>query len=293
MDATETLSPAIDFVTVWQCIGCGRIEAPQPCIGVCQDRQVRFVAAADHEEALGRLQAAQHKAKVLEGLMHRLTLTSPREGEWKNCYTTFQAEARRLLSELASEREAARGVQRDFDRPSHDGATRGSKGRGIGRAAVIDDIEIARALHVVFVAHWIGGVAFVTLVALPLARTRGDAAEGWALFEAIESRFAAQVRWSIPLAGATGLWMTFRLGLWAAFGDPSFWWMDAMALLWALFMAIVFVVEPLAHDRIAAMAAKDPAALLMRLSRVHFVLLAAGMVTIFGAVAGAHGGVFG
>ena len=160
-------------------------------------------------------------------------------------------------------------------------------------AAVIDDVEIARALHVVFVAHWIGGVAFVTLVALPLARSRGGGAEGWALFEAIESRFAAQVRWSIPSAGATGLWMTSRLGLWAAFGDPSFWWMDAMVLLWALFMAIVFVVEPLAQKRIAAMAAEDPAALLLRLSRVHFVLLAAGIVTIFGAVAGAHGGVFG
>jgi uncharacterized membrane protein len=160
-------------------------------------------------------------------------------------------------------------------------------------AAVIDDVEIARALHVVFVAHWIGGVAFVTLVALPLARSRDDAAEGWALFEAIESRFAAQVRWSIPLAGATGLWMTWRLGLWAAFGDLSFWWMDAMVLLWALFMAILFVVEPLAQKRIAAMAAEDPAALLVRLSRVHLVLLAAGIVTIFGAVAGAHGGVFG
>ena len=143
-------------------------------------------------------------------------------------------------------------------RLSRDAQKRGSKGRETVSAAVIDDIEIARALHVVFVAHWIGGVAFVTLVALPLARSRGDAAEGWALFEAIESRFAAQVRWSIPLAGATGLWMTFRLGLWATFGDLSFWWMDAMALLWALFMAIVFVVQPLAHKRIAAMAPRIP-----------------------------------
>jgi uncharacterized membrane protein len=158
---------------------------------------------------------------------------------------------------------------------------------------VIDDVEIARALHVVFVAHWIGGVAFVTHVALPLARSSPDAGKGWALFEAIESRFAAQVRFSIPLAGATGLWMAWRLDLWGLFVSPAFWWMDAMVLLWALFMLIVFVVEPLARGRIAAMAAKDPAALLTRLSRVHFVLLAAGIVTIFGTVAGAHGGVFG
>jgi putative copper export protein len=34
---------------------------------------------------------------------------------------------------------------------------------------VIDDVELARAVHVLCVAHWIGGVAFVTLVALPRA----------------------------------------------------------------------------------------------------------------------------
>jgi uncharacterized membrane protein len=160
-------------------------------------------------------------------------------------------------------------------------------------ALVIDDVEIARALHVVFVAHWIGGVAFVTLVALPLARAYGDADKGWALFEVIESRFATQVRFSIPLAGATGLWMAWRLDLWGRFAEPAVWWMDAMVLLWALFMVIVFVIEPLAHRRVAAMAAEDPATLLLRLSRVHRVLLAGGTVTIFGAVAGAHGGIFG
>jgi uncharacterized membrane protein len=67
---------------------------------------------------------------------------------------------------------------------------------------MIDDLALARALHVLFVTHWIGGVAFVTFVVLPLALTKEDSARGWALFEAIERRFAAQVRVSIPLAGA-------------------------------------------------------------------------------------------
>ena len=115
MGATESLSTTVDFVTVWQCIGCGRIEAPQPCIGVCQDRPVRFVAAAEYEEALARLQTAQQKAEALGNLMLRFTLTSPRDGKWERCYTTFQAEARRLVSELASAAEAPRGVQRDCD----------------------------------------------------------------------------------------------------------------------------------------------------------------------------------
>jgi uncharacterized membrane protein len=154
---------------------------------------------------------------------------------------------------------------------------------------VIDDVELARAVHVLCVAHWIGGVAFVTLVALPLARAQVDGTKGWALFEAIENRFAAQVRWSIPLAGVSGMWMTWRLGLWAAFVDPTFWWMDAMVLVWGVFMTAVFVIEPLAHGRIAAEAARDPEALLRRLSRAHVGLLAAAAATIAGAVAGAHG----
>jgi uncharacterized membrane protein len=156
----------------------------------------------------------------------------------------------------------------------------------------LDDIELARALHLLFVVHWIGGVAFVTLVALPLARTRADAKEGWALFEAIERRFSAQVKWSIPLAGLTGLWMAWRLDLWAQFAEHAFWWLDAMVFVWALFMALVFVVEPIAHPRLKAEAALDPAAVLKRIGRAHIVLLTAASITILGAVAGAHGGLF-
>jgi len=157
----------------------------------------------------------------------------------------------------------------------------------------LNDIELARALHVLFVVHWIGGVAFVTLVALPLARASKDAAKGWALFEAIEQRFSAQVKWSMPLAGLSGLWMAWRLDLWAEFADPAFWWLDAMVLLWAVFMAAVFLVEPIAHARLKAEAALDPGAVLRRLSRAHLVLLAAAIITILGAVAGSNGGLFG
>jgi hypothetical protein len=29
-----------DYIQAWQCIGCGRIEAPQTCVGVCRDRKI-------------------------------------------------------------------------------------------------------------------------------------------------------------------------------------------------------------------------------------------------------------
>lgn len=37
---------------------------------------------------------------------------------------------------------------------------------------MMDDIVIARALHVLAVIHWIGGLSFVTLVVLPIARSQ-------------------------------------------------------------------------------------------------------------------------
>jgi uncharacterized membrane protein len=157
---------------------------------------------------------------------------------------------------------------------------------------LIDGAELARAIHVLCVVHWIGGVAFITLVALPLARANEDAKKGWALFEAIERRFSAQVRISIPLAGLTGLWMTWRLDLWAEFLNPALWWLGLMAAVWIVFALIVFVVEPLANGRLAAMAARDPEAMLRRLSHVHVALLAGSVITVLAAVAGAHGGLF-
>lgn len=157
---------------------------------------------------------------------------------------------------------------------------------------MIDDVELARALHVLCVAHWIGGVSFVTLIALPFARAASDPGKGWALFEAIENRFSAQVRWTIPIAGATGFWMTYRLDGWSRFLVPAFWWMDAMVLIWMIFMVVVFVIEPFAHRQLEAAAARDPAGTMRRLFYVHLVLAAAAALTILGAVTGSHGGFF-
>jgi hypothetical protein len=72
------------------------------------------------------------------------------------------------------------------------------------------------------VVHWIGGLAFVTLIVLPLGKIRSTAGKG----HAVERRLSAQVRFSIPVAGAIGLWMTYRMDLWGRSVDPQFWWMS-------------------------------------------------------------------
>ncbi len=54
----------------------------------------------------------------------------------------------------------------------------------------MDDLTLARAVHVLAVIHWIGGVAFVTAVILPAFVVFEEPSRRLALFEAIEHRFS-------------------------------------------------------------------------------------------------------
>lgn len=149
------------------------------------------------------------------------------------------------------------------------------------------DEAIARAIHVIAVVFWIGGVAFVTTIVLPILRRRAPAAR-MVRFRAIEQRFAHQARVATLLVGLSGLYMLYRLDLWDRFLSASFWWMHAMVIVWALFTAMLFVAEPLGLHRKNTDKA-DHKAGFARLEWLHRALLALSLVTIFGAVAGSHG----
>jgi uncharacterized membrane protein len=157
--------------------------------------------------------------------------------------------------------------------------------------AIMDDLALARALHVLGVVIWIGGVSMATAVVLPAVR-RGDLGAGrLAAFGAIERRFVWHARLAVILVGATGYYMVEKAGLWSRFSDPAYWWMDAMVLVWSLFAILLFVGEPLVlHRYFPAWAARDPERAFAWLHRMHVFLLAISLVTILGAVAGAHGG---
>lgn len=88
-------------ITAWRCIGCGRLEAAQPCIGVCQDRPVELVLAADHEQALAELAAARRQAEALARFVREFACTTPHAGEWERSYRALQQRARAALRALA------------------------------------------------------------------------------------------------------------------------------------------------------------------------------------------------
>jgi uncharacterized membrane protein len=150
----------------------------------------------------------------------------------------------------------------------------------------MDDIAIARAIHVFAVVVWVGGVAMVTTVILPIVR-RG-AKERLVLLEAVERRFIWQARIATLLVAASGFYMVGRLDLWDRFRSIEFWWMHAMVLLWMIFTLILFIGEPLMqrrtrHTQVA------PDTRLARMQWLHWVLLVLSAITVLAAVAGSQG----
>ena len=150
-------------------------------------------------------------------------------------------------------------------------------------------LTIALVLHVLAVVVWIGGVAMVTTVILPVARKLKRPEEQIAFFTSIERRFVWFARGAVLIVGLSGFDMVQRLRLWSVLNSLRYWWLCAMVLVWLLFALILFVAEPLLKTRIEKRMMAVPERSLARLRLVHWILLLLSALAIAGGVAGSHG----
>jgi uncharacterized membrane protein len=155
---------------------------------------------------------------------------------------------------------------------------------------MINDFAVARALHILALVHWIGGVAMVTTIVLPRARALVDAHAALAAFEAFEGPFAVQARFSILLAGLSGFYMLNKLPAWTLLLDPAFWWLTLMVVVWAVFALMVFVLEPfVVHRLFHDYALRDKHRAFSLAIRLHALALTLSCVAIVAGVLGAQG----
>lgn len=80
----------IERIAGWRCIGCGKVDAPRPCVGVCQDRKVELVDAADYDALLARV-------RELEAALALIARVTPREDALPASWRALQERARALL----------------------------------------------------------------------------------------------------------------------------------------------------------------------------------------------------
>ena len=89
-----------DTIEAWQCIGCGRVEAPQTCIGVCRDRKVQLVGLADFEQARAEADALRRQLAEVRARLQRFALAKPNEGRWDAAWHALQEQLREVLGTL-------------------------------------------------------------------------------------------------------------------------------------------------------------------------------------------------
>ena len=130
----------------------------------------------------------------------------------------------------------------------------------------MNEFALARVIHVLAVVLWIGGVAMVTTVLIPIIRTTPSDANAVEMFERFEKRFAWQAKFMILIAGGSGFYMLDSIDAWNRYSEP-------------LFLNRLFKK----HAR------TNPEKTFVFVHGFHMVLLTLSLVTIAGAVAGSHG----
>lgn len=108
----------------------------------------------------------------------------------------------------------------------------------------MDKLIVARVLHVLGVALWIGGVSMVTTVLLPAIRDTYKVEGRLEFFELIEHRFAWQARFTTLLTGISGFYMLYALDAWNCYTTASFWWMHMITITWLISTIMLFVLKP-------------------------------------------------
>jgi hypothetical protein len=92
----------VERIGAWRCIGCGKVDAPQTCIGICQDRRVELVDAADYDQLAAEREQLRAQCATMTALLHRIVRTTPREHDAMRTWHAFQRDARRSLAALAT-----------------------------------------------------------------------------------------------------------------------------------------------------------------------------------------------
>src|SRR5690606_11088745 len=108
----------------------------------------------------------------------------------------------------------------------------------------MEDLTLARVIHIVAVVLWIGGVAVVTTVILRARKKSNTKDDQLKTFEEIEGRFAPHAKITTLLTGLSGFYMLYKLDAWNRYLDYRIRCIHAMTLVWLLFTLILFVLEP-------------------------------------------------
>jgi hypothetical protein len=101
MDDLATWVESVEVIEGWRCIGCGRVEASRPCVGICQDRRASFVELDNFLVALERAETSEARASALANFVRLVATIRAKPGGEETTLTALRNRAQAALASLA------------------------------------------------------------------------------------------------------------------------------------------------------------------------------------------------
>ncbi len=138
-------------------------------------------------------------------------------------------------------------------------------------------------LHVLSVVIWIGGVAFVTAIVLPVLTRMEDSMAKVSFFIGFEKRFQLLAKILVVIVGATGIILFFHRGGFVSLNQEETLLLGYKFFIWLFYFALLFGAEKrLIATLISPKTPPDRA--FRRLSVFHWVVLILSLIAVVGGI---------
>lgn len=149
-------------------------------------------------------------------------------------------------------------------------------------------------VHVLTVILWIGGLAFVTGIVLPMAIKTTDPLQKVLTFQRIEHRFAPLAKVYNVIVGISGFVMVWQTGWYELYFRSGGWALTFMTAVWVFWFVMLFGLEPIVIKKMLDRMAREGAAMdidgiFRRVNKLHWVMVAISLAASAAGVVVAHG----
>jgi len=138
-------------------------------------------------------------------------------------------------------------------------------------------------IHLLSIVIWIGGVAFVTAIILPVLGRMEDSMAKVSFFMGFEKRFQLLAKICVIVAGATGILMFQQRGAFASLTGEETFLIGYKFLVWLIFAVLLFGGEKRLMGTLVSQKT-SPEKAFKRLSIFHWVALILSLLAIMAGV---------
>ncbi|MBI5885276.1 MAG: hypothetical protein HZB85_01675 [Deltaproteobacteria bacterium] len=149
-------------------------------------------------------------------------------------------------------------------------------------------------IHLLTVILWIGGLAFVTVIMLPIAINTKEPLQKVLSFQRVEHRFAKQARIYNVITGASGFVMLYINGWHHLLFTRQGLALTVMTMIWVFWFVMLWGLEPLIIRKMLDKMMKgeekmDIDGVFRKMVKLHWVMMAVSLVAAAAGALTAHG----